>query len=51
LAAGKKVWVEKLDLKGNRREIKKKATEKAVQFFYGKIARGGRLRKQAIPKK
>jgi PncC family amidohydrolase len=37
LAKGKKVWVKKLDLKGNRREIKEKATEKALQFFYGKI--------------
>ena len=34
LAAGRKVWVKKLDLKGTRREIKEKATEKALQFFY-----------------
>jgi len=40
-----------LDLKGNRREIKEKASEKALQFFYGKMAHGGRLRKQATPKK
>ncbi len=33
-ATGRKVWVKKLDLNGNRREIKKKATEKALQFFY-----------------
>jgi nicotinamide-nucleotide amidase len=49
--AGRKVWVKKLDLKGNRREIKEKGTEKALQFFYGKIAHGGRLRKRATPKK
>jgi PncC family amidohydrolase len=34
LTAGKKVWVKKLDLKGNRREIKEKTTEKALHFFY-----------------
>ncbi len=47
LAAGGKVWVKKLNLKGNRREIKEKATEKALQFFYGKVGHGGRLKKQA----
>jgi PncC family amidohydrolase len=51
LAAGKKVWVKKLDLKGTRREIKEKATEKALQFFYGKIVHGDRLRKQGTTKK
>ena len=34
LAKGRKVWVKKLDLKGTRREIKKKTTAKALQFFY-----------------
>jgi PncC family amidohydrolase len=34
LTAGRKVWVKKLDLKGTRRKIKEKATEKALQFFY-----------------
>jgi nicotinamide-nucleotide amidase len=34
LAEGGRVWVKKLDLKGNRREIKEKAAEKALQFFY-----------------
>ena len=34
LARGKRTSVRKLDLKGNRREIKEKATEKALQFFY-----------------
>jgi nicotinamide-nucleotide amidase len=34
VASGRKTWVKKLDLKGNRREIKKKATKHALQFFY-----------------
>jgi PncC family amidohydrolase len=51
LAARRKVWVKKLDLKGNRREIKEKGAEKALQFSYGKIAHGGRLGKRATPKK
>jgi len=34
---GKKAWVRKLDLKGNRREIKKKATDEALQFFYERL--------------
>jgi PncC family amidohydrolase len=48
---GRRTWVKKLNLKGNRREIKEKATEKALQLFYGKIGHGGRLRKRATPKK
>jgi nicotinamide-nucleotide amidase len=36
-ASGKKTWVRKLDLKGNRREIKKEAAEKSLQFFYEKM--------------
>jgi nicotinamide-nucleotide amidase len=51
VAKGKITWVKKLDLRRSRREIKKKATEKALQFFYGKIVHGGRLRKQATSKK
>ena len=34
IASGKRTWIKKLDLKGNRREIKEKATEKALEFFY-----------------
>ena len=34
LTEGRKVWVKKLDLKGTRREIKEKATEKALRYFY-----------------
>jgi PncC family amidohydrolase len=34
LANGRKIWVRKLDLKGSRIEIKRKATERSLQFFY-----------------
>jgi nicotinamide-nucleotide amidase len=34
LADGRRTWVWKLDLKGNRREIKKKASERSLEFFY-----------------
>ena len=34
LANGRKTWVWKEDFKGSRREIKEKATEKALKFFY-----------------
>ena len=44
LASGRRTWVWKLDLKGNRREIKKKATEKALQFFYEKLIHGDFLK-------
>jgi nicotinamide-nucleotide amidase len=32
-----RTWVKREDLKGSRREIKKKATEKALQFFYERL--------------
>jgi len=31
---GRKTWVKKLDLKGSRIEIKKKAAQRSLQFFY-----------------
>jgi len=34
LAHGRRIWIRKEDLKGNRREIKRKASEKALKFFY-----------------
>jgi nicotinamide-nucleotide amidase len=34
IASGKRMWVRKLDLKGNRRKIKEKAAEKSFEFFY-----------------
>jgi len=37
ISDGKRTWVKKLNLKGNRREIKKKATEEAQQFFYARL--------------
>ena len=37
LAQGRRTWVWKEDLKGSRRKIKKKATEKALQFFYERL--------------
>jgi len=33
-ADGRRAWVRKEDLKGSRREIKRKAAEKGLQFFY-----------------
>jgi nicotinamide-nucleotide amidase len=33
-ARGKRTWVRKIDLKGNRRKIKEKAADKSLQFFY-----------------
>jgi nicotinamide-nucleotide amidase len=37
ISDGKRTWVKKEDLKGGRREIKKKATEEALQFFYERL--------------
>jgi PncC family amidohydrolase len=34
---GRRTWVKREDLKGGRREIKRKATEKGLQFFYEKL--------------
>jgi len=51
ISDGRRTWVRKLDLKGNRREIKEKATEKALQFFYERLIRGDFLRKKTHPKK
>jgi nicotinamide-nucleotide amidase len=34
LVEGRKVWVEKLDLKGNRREIKKESTRLSLKYLY-----------------
>jgi nicotinamide-nucleotide amidase len=47
----KRTWVRKLDLKGSRREIKKRATEEALQFFYERLIRVGFLKKKADTKK
>jgi nicotinamide-nucleotide amidase len=37
LAIGRKTWVRREDLRGSRKEIKRKATEKALQFFYERL--------------
>jgi nicotinamide-nucleotide amidase len=37
LTDGKKTWAKREDLKGGRREIKSKATDKGLQFFYEKL--------------
>ncbi|OGP94480.1 MAG: hypothetical protein A2157_08085 [Deltaproteobacteria bacterium RBG_16_47_11] len=50
IASGKRTWVKKLDLKGNRREIKEKAAERSLEFFYEMITHGNFLRKRAKPK-
>ena len=34
VSVGRRTWVRRLDLKGNRREIKKKASERSLEFFY-----------------
>ncbi len=34
VSSEKKIWVMNLNLKGSRREIKEKATEKALQYLY-----------------
>src|SRR5512139_4111662 len=46
LAVGRKVWVKKLDLKGSRREIKEKATKKALNYFYEILVEKAGLRTQ-----
>ncbi len=38
LADGRRTWVGKLDLKGNRREIKEQAAEKSLEFLYEILA-------------
>jgi nicotinamide-nucleotide amidase len=47
----KRTWVKREDLKGSRREIKKEATEEALQFFYERLIRGDFSRKKADRKK
>jgi PncC family amidohydrolase len=34
IASGKRTWVKKLDLKGSRREVKKQAAGRGLEFFY-----------------
>ena len=37
LANGRKTWMRREDLRGSRKEIKRKASEKALQFFYERL--------------
>ncbi len=37
LANGRKTWVRREDLRGSRKEIKRKTSEKALQFFYERL--------------
>ncbi len=37
VAKGKRTWVKQEDFKGSRRQIKRKSTEKGLQFFYEKL--------------
>ncbi len=37
ISDGKRVWVKRENFKGSRIEIKKKATEEALQFFYERL--------------
>jgi nicotinamide-nucleotide amidase len=37
ISDGRRTWVRKEDLKGNRKMIKRKAAEKSLEFFYGTL--------------
>ncbi len=37
IAKGNRTWVKKEDYRGSRRDIKKQAAEKALQFFYERM--------------
>jgi nicotinamide-nucleotide amidase len=37
IASGRRTWVKKLDLKGNRREIKKQTAERSLDLLYKRI--------------
>ncbi len=50
LAAGRKTWVKKLDLKGNRREIKRKTFEISLELFSEILTHKNFLRKKVEPK-
>jgi len=43
-ADGRRTWVKKLDLKGSRREIKKQAAERSLEFLYKKIIKKAGLK-------
>jgi len=41
IAKERKTWVRKEDLKGSRREIKRKAAERSLEFLYERLVRFG----------
>jgi nicotinamide-nucleotide amidase len=45
ISDGKRDFVKKLDLKGTRREIKKQATKKCLDFFYAYMTKALRIKK------
>jgi PncC family amidohydrolase len=47
LANGRKTWVRREDLRGSRKEIKRKASEKTLQFFYEKLIHEDLVAKKA----
>jgi PncC family amidohydrolase len=47
LTNGRRIWVWKEDLKGSRRGIKKKASEKALQYFYERLIHKTLIAKKA----
>lgn len=44
IASGKRGWMRKLDLKGSRREIKKEAAERSLEFLYKILIEKGGLK-------
>jgi PncC family amidohydrolase len=44
-ANGRKTWVRREDLKGNRRTIKKEAAERNLEFFYDRLVPSRRSKK------
>jgi len=51
LANGRRTWVMKLNLEGNRKEIKEKASQKALHFFYEMLIDWDFLRKKTNSKR
>jgi nicotinamide-nucleotide amidase len=50
IASGRKTYVRQEDLKGSRREIKRKTAEISLEFFYEMLTHENLLRKRAEPK-
>ena len=50
IASGKRTWIKKLDLKGSRREIKRKTVEISLELFSEILTHKNFLRKKVDPK-